>query len=32
MFDLWFEVLMLNLIAFLIGLAVAWLIWGRDVA
>ncbi len=32
MFDLWFEVLMLNLIAFLIGLAAAWLIWGRDAA
>lgn len=32
MFDLWFEALMLNLIAFLIGLAIAWLIWGREAA
>jgi hypothetical protein len=30
MFALWIEVLLLNLAAFLIGLGIAWLIWGRE--
>ncbi len=29
MFDLWIEALILNVIAFFIGLGIAWLIWGR---
>lgn len=29
MFDLWLEVLLLNIVFFLIGLGLAWLIWGR---
>lgn len=29
MFDLWIEALILNVVTFLIGLGVAWLIWGR---
>lgn len=32
MFDLWLEALFLNLAAFLIGLGIAWLIWGREAA
>jgi hypothetical protein len=30
--DLWIELLLLNLAAFAIGLAVAWAIWGRKEA
>ena len=32
MFALWIEVLLLNLAVFLVGLAIAWLIWGREAA
>jgi hypothetical protein len=32
MFDLWIEVLMLNFAAFLIGIGIAWLCWGRRTA
>lgn len=32
MFALWIEVLLLNLAAFLIGIAIAWTLWGRDAA
>lgn len=32
MFALWIEVLLLNLAAFLIGLAIAWILWGREEA
>lgn len=32
MFALWIEVLLLNLAAFLIGIAIAWALWGRDAA
>jgi hypothetical protein len=30
MFPLWIETLILLLVAFLIGLTIAWFIWGRD--
>jgi hypothetical protein len=30
MFPLWIETLILLLIAFLIGLTIAWFIWGGD--
>lgn len=32
MFALWIEVFIIYLAVFLIGLAVAWLIWGRSAA
>lgn len=32
MFALWIELLLLNIAVFLIGLGVAWLIWGREAA
>jgi hypothetical protein len=32
MFALWIEVLLLNIAVFLIGLGIAWLIWGREEA
>ncbi len=30
MIDLWIESLLLNILTFLIGLGLAWLIWGRN--
>lgn len=30
MFAFWIEALLLNLLLFLIGIGIAWLIWGRD--
>lgn len=30
MFPLWIETLILLLVAFMIGLVIAWCIWGRD--
>jgi hypothetical protein len=30
MFPLWIETLILLFVAFLVGLVIAWLIWGRD--
>ncbi len=32
MFALWIEVLLLNLVAFGIGIAIAWFLWGRGEA
>lgn len=32
MFALWIELLLLNIAVFLIGLGIAWLIWGRETA
>jgi len=32
MFALWIEVLLLNIAVFLIGLGIAWAIWGREAA
>lgn len=29
MIDLWIEALLLYLVAFLIGIGIAWLVWGR---
>lgn len=30
MFALWIELLLLNLLMFIIGIGIAWSIWGRD--
>lgn len=30
MFPLWVEALLLNLVAFLLGITIAWALWGRD--